>query len=157
MPLRMGNGRYFPGEAFFLSAVGVFREMPGGNSRCCGAHQALLAVKMTYDSIDPLIHDWAQRHYLKLFTASGDQEARFAYFSSKSGECYQIWIRPPTRGKVLVGAACVEGRTARSRPHTQRVPIADLPVELENVLNLVVRWMAPSERYFPHNRSPHYS
>jgi hypothetical protein len=65
---------------------------------------------MNYASVDPQIRAWAKSHSLMLFTSFAGQEARFAYTSSKGGDCFQIWIEPPTDGQISVHAAGVDGQ-----------------------------------------------
>jgi hypothetical protein len=65
---------------------------------------------MSYASVDPEITTWAQRHCLMLFTSFAERESRFAYTSSKMGDCFQIWIDLPADGQVCVHAAGVDGR-----------------------------------------------
>jgi len=104
---------------------------------------------MIYTSVDSQIRTWAQRHSLMLFTSFADREARFAYTSSKSGECFQIWIDPPLDGQICVHAAGVVGRRVDDPPEDWCVPLLDLDAALEDAFAAVIRWIAPSERFLP--------
>ena len=105
--------------------------------------------QMSYSSVDPIVRAWAQRHSLTLFTSFADREARFAYTSSKAGECFQIWIDDPADGKISVHAAGVEGRRMDDPPADWLVPISGLDTALEDAWATVMSWMAPSERFLP--------
>jgi hypothetical protein len=102
-----------------------------------------------YKPIDGTIRRWADRHALKLFTKWADGEARFAYVSSKAGECFQIAIDAPNNGQVQVMARCIEGRTANDLDgQVWTTTEVDLDTALEGVFQTVVAWMAPSKRYY---------
>jgi hypothetical protein len=63
-----------------------------------------------YESIDPEIQLWAQRHLLSLFTSWADCESRYVHVSSVAGECFQISVEPPKDGQVALHARCIEGQ-----------------------------------------------
>lgn len=107
---------------------------------------------MSYASVDPQIRAWAQRHRLKLFTSFADRESRFAYVSSKAGDCFQMWIEPPADGQIRVHTALVDGQWLNEPATDWHVPISEIDAALEDAFATVVGWMVPSERYYakPH-------
>jgi|SRR5271170_3503609 len=105
-----------------------------------------------YAEVDAEIRRWAETHSLVLFTEIAGRESRFAYVSSTGSECFQIWIERPVRGQVAVHAACVEGRRDLDPPYKRLVATAEIGTALENAFQMVLKWMAPSERYFPERR-----
>lgn len=105
----------------------------------------------SYRLIDSIIEDWRKKHSLKIHTSVGDREVRSVYVSSIAGECFQIWINPPTGGRIDVFAACVEGRREDDVPHEWRGILADdLRETLELVFNTIIGWMAPATRNCSH-------
>src|SRR5579864_1694874 len=104
---------------------------------------------MSYASADPKIRAWAQRHCLTLFTSFAERESRFAYTSSKAGDCFQIWIDLPADGQISVHAAGVDGQWTNEPGEDWRVPISDLDAALEDAFATVIGWMVPSERFLP--------
>jgi hypothetical protein len=109
---------------------------------------------MSYASVDPQIRAWARRHRLVLFTAFADRESRFAYVSSKAGDCFQMWVEPPVDGHIRVGAALVDGQWLNEPTKEWQTPIPELDAALEDAFATVVGWMVPSERYYPKPSSP---
>jgi hypothetical protein len=108
---------------------------------------------MSYAGVDAEILTWAKRHSLTLFTSDGDREARFAYVSSKAGDCFQISIAPPTEGAVELHAFGVTGQWLNDPEQHWKVPISNLKAAMEEAFGAVLGWMMPSERYFPPTRS----
>ncbi len=104
---------------------------------------------MTYEEIDHHITAWADRHSLQLNTWWNEHPARFAYVSSKAGECFEIWIDVPQDGYTRINAFCVEGRRADHPPDDWRYPTENIAMALEEVFQTVTAWMRPSVRYLP--------
>jgi hypothetical protein len=104
---------------------------------------------MTYRDVDQYINAWAERNSLKLQTSWAGQAARFAYVSSKAGECFQISIEPPIDGYISIHASCVEGRREDHPPEDWMYPTEDIAGALEEVFQTVTAWMRPSTRYLP--------
>lgn len=102
-----------------------------------------------YEFADDIIKTWAKKHSLSLSNVFNDREVRSAYISSLMGECFHIWIEPPSERGICIFAACVEGRRDNAQPQQWSVPSAELAATLERVYQAVVEWMAPSERFFP--------
>jgi hypothetical protein len=63
---------------------------------------------MSYVAVDQTIRDWVAVNGLTLFVESSGAEARFCYFSSPQGECYQISVDPPENDLVKVHVSAVE-------------------------------------------------
>jgi len=105
-----------------------------------------------YAEIDAEIRRWAEAHSLVLFTEFAGRESRFAYVSSTGSECFQIWIELPVSGQVAVHVACVEGRRDLEPPYKRFVATAEIGPALEKAFEMVLKWMTPSERYFPEKR-----
>jgi hypothetical protein len=101
---------------------------------------------MAYEEIDSEIRDWIGRNNLHLYTSWAGKEARFAYVSSKAGECFQISIDPPTQGRANIFARCVDGRRANDPPVTWTVEFEKLGSGLDQAFETVTGWMAPSAR-----------
>jgi hypothetical protein len=57
---------------------------------------------VSYEEIDPIITEWAERHNLTLFTEHQDCAVRSVDIVSASGQKFQIWIDRPRSGKVAV-------------------------------------------------------
>jgi hypothetical protein len=89
-----------------------------------------------------------------LGTSFGDREARFAYVSSKAGDCFQLWIEPPAYGQIRVHAALVDGQWLNEPAKDWHVQISELDPALEDAFATVIGWMVPSERYFPKPSNP---
>lgn len=105
---------------------------------------------MSYASVDPQIRAWVDRHSLTLFKSFADRETRFAYASSKAGECFQIWIDPPEEGQVCIHATGIEGRKGNDAPEDSCIPISDFGGSSRvRLFATVICWMAPSERFLP--------
>jgi hypothetical protein len=104
---------------------------------------------MRYNDIDSVIHRWAQRHHLSLFTSWAGGEIRSVYVSSKAGECFQIWIDAPEDGHVWIHAAGVESRRDDHPPEDWYMAIDAFDEGLEEAFLTVMAWMLPSERHFP--------
>ena len=114
-----------------------------------GLDQTRSEAMPDYAEIDFEIKDWAERHSLVLFTEFAGREARFAYVSSNDAECFQIDIQPPADGKVTVSASCIEGRRENEAPYEYLVATHELDAALDKIFQIVLKWMAPSERHFP--------
>lgn len=68
-----------------------------------------------YAEVDPVIRAWAQVTVKKLFTEWADRPARFAYLPGlRQFECFQIWVQPPTDGRIAVSSASVDSMTVAS-------------------------------------------
>lgn len=104
---------------------------------------------MTYEEVDRHITAWADKHSLKLLTSWHERPARFAYVSSKAGECFQISIDAPQDGYIRVMVTCIEGRAEDHPPDDWRYPKEDIAEALEEVYQTVMAWMRPSVRYLP--------
>ena len=107
----------------------------------------------SYEFIDEAIDNWAIIHSLKLNKIYVGREIRSVYVSSVAGECFHIWIAPPSDEHVLIGAECVEGRREDNPDRYWKVPPAELGVALENVFQTVISWMLPSHRHLPNSKS----
>jgi len=101
-----------------------------------------------YALIDHIIKDWAKKHSLKLNVSFGGMESRYVYLSSIKGECFQIFISPPSGGSIDIYAACLEGRRENDLPEKWTMPSQDLAMTLEKAYHIVINWMGPSERFF---------
>jgi hypothetical protein len=101
-----------------------------------------------YASIDPVIAQWAAEHRCSLFTEWAGCEARFVYLSSRSGECFQISIEPPSNEQVQVHAYYIEGPRDIEPEQRWCVGTSDLNPALEAAFDTVIEWMKPSERCF---------
>ncbi len=109
--------------------------------------KSTLEDNMLFEAIDKVISDWANRHSLKLFRLWAGEEARFAYVSSVSGECFQIWIEPPKDDQIAVHLICVIGREENDPPRNWTTDHINLERTLEEVFKSVLRLMTPSERF----------
>lgn len=87
---------------------------------------------------------WAKMHSLKLIQAFAGREVRSTYISSIIGECFHIWIDPPSGGFVTIFAECVEGKLEDAPPQHWVTSVDDLNICLERVYEVVIQWMAPS-------------
>lgn len=63
---------------------------------------------MSYAAVDQTIRDWAAASGFELLLEWAGAEARFCYFSSPQGECYQISLDPPENNLVKVHVWAVE-------------------------------------------------
>ena len=100
---------------------------------------------MSYESIDPVILAWTERHALALFTSiEGMEDVTFrcVYVSGDKGESCQIWVEPPESNHVALHAAGVETRLDEKLKQDWRVPVTDLEHALEHALSTVEQWMA---------------
>jgi hypothetical protein len=103
-----------------------------------------------FAEVDSKIQDWIARHsFSPPYTSWAGGEIRTVYLSSMSGECFQIWMTPPVRGRICISACCVEGRRDKDEPQRWLVPVEDIDAGLENAVDTVTAWMAPSARYTP--------
>jgi len=106
-------------------------------------------MEHVYKKIDPIIDSWIDRHALKLHSNMEGGEIRAVYVSSVSGETFQIWVDPPTDGKVCINVVCIEGRREDTPAERLLTSFAELDESLERTYRVVLEWMAPSERFFP--------
>ena len=72
-----------------------------------------------------------------------------AYVSSVAGECFQIWVGPPSEGYVWIHAAGVESRRDNEPPEDWFVSLEQFDGALEEAFQAVMAWMIPSKRFFP--------
>ncbi len=65
---------------------------------------------MGYDEVDATIAAWAKANVKKLYKErAGEPVKRFAYLTGlRPFECFQIVIRPPLAGRVIVSAHSVD-------------------------------------------------
>ena len=91
---------------------------------------------MSYQEIDAIIRDWADKYKLTLYTSYQDQEVRSVDVADPRGQKYQIWIDPPDRkGNVEVHA----WDYSRKRKD-YAVSINDLRRCLEDAYAVVLHW-----------------
>lgn len=92
---------------------------------------------MSYAAIDQTILDWAAASGLQLHSEWASAEARFCYFSSHQGECYQISVDPPERELVKVHIRAVETIDDMEAHLEWMVPTSDLRAALNAAENTV--------------------
>jgi hypothetical protein len=97
-----------------------------------------------YADVDPAIARWVDKNSLSLFTGFAGREERFVYKSSEAGECYQIYIQPPERGRIRVSFGYIEGAKEDGPDQHRTVPVEDLEGALDEALDAVINLMATS-------------
>jgi hypothetical protein len=108
-----------------------------------------------YSSIDPVISRWGKKHSLSLCTSmAGGGEIRTVHVSSVAGECFQVSIAPPVKGRVALRARRIEGSRDPAPERDWSVPVGELGAGLEEVFQTVLAWMKPSERFYHVERRP---
>lgn len=101
---------------------------------------------MSFEFVDEKIRAWSNKRDLRVVDSFESREVRAFYVSSKSGECFQIWVEPPTSEGLNVFLACIEGRRENEPPLDWRTPPRDIVSALEEAYQTLVLWMKPSER-----------
>lgn len=99
--------------------------------------------------IDAEFSHWAEKHLLDVSRRGEVQNSRNVYLSSVAGECFQIWIEAASDGKIGVHADYVEGPKNPEPTQEWTIDDRELPNILEEAYQTVIKWMAPSSRYFP--------
>ncbi len=99
---------------------------------------------MSYESIDPVIQAWTNRHGLTLFDSAQDfprSTVRVACISSNKGKCFLIWVTKPSLTHVTVHAENDESDTSKLFCEEWLVPSHALDNALEAVLGQVRNMM----------------
>lgn len=99
-----------------------------------------------YARIDPALSAWAKASGLKIMTSFADREARFCYWSSSQGECFQIGVEPELLGGVRVDAWSVETLDDRELHRRWSVPLGQLGEALSSALSEIHAWASPTRR-----------
>lgn|GEM_PF-3685004 len=93
-----------------------------------------------YELIDPIIQAWAETHRLTLFNSFAGRDARFCYWSSEQGECFQISVQPPQSGVARIDAWTVETVDDRELHRAWHAPIEGLAGALDVALAEIRGW-----------------
>jgi hypothetical protein len=95
-----------------------------------------------YETIDPAIDAWVERHSFTLFTQvdGSTNQFRCVYLSSSSGECCQIWIDLPANDLVSRHAREIESRHDEEMRMDWIAPIAGLGDTLDRAVVQVRQW-----------------
>jgi hypothetical protein len=91
---------------------------------------------MSYNSIDPVIQEWAKKHSLPVYTQYKDVEVRSMELVSVNGKRAQIWIDKPLHG--LVGLHAWNYKKLR---RDWNVSMAKLDSALEQVYQVSMAWI----------------
>lgn len=92
---------------------------------------------MSYQNIDLIIRDWADKHKLTLYTSYRDHEVRSVDVVDQRGRKYQIWIDPPDqKGNVEVHAW-----DYRRKRKDYAVSINNLSSCLDDAYDVVLHWI----------------
>lgn len=95
-----------------------------------------------YDEVDATIAAWAKANVKKLFDEAGGRPARFAYLPGlRPLECFQIWVQPPSAGRIVVSAASVDTDDDSEHHRTWEGPIDSLATMLEEATEAVRVWV----------------
>jgi len=92
---------------------------------------------MSYQSLDPIIQDWADKHKLTIYTSYQDYEVRSTDVVDNEGRKYQIWVDPPDQ----YGNVGVHAWDYRKRRKDYTTPTKDLGNCLELAYNSVLLWI----------------
>jgi len=99
--------------------------------------------------VDEQVMNWANTHHLRSSVSLVGKGSWNFYVSSKSGECFQIWIESGSDDIFRICAACVEGRKENDLPEEWPAVADEVGKALESAFQTVLKWMSPSERHFP--------
>jgi hypothetical protein len=92
---------------------------------------------MSYQKVDSIIQDWADKHKLTVYTSYQDYEVRSVDVVDQNGQKYQIWIDPPDQN----GNVKVHAWDYKKKREDRTVSISDLGICLEEVYSTVLRWI----------------
>jgi hypothetical protein len=124
------------GLAIYFTLRAILAELKQTTARSNGN----LDFGRSYALIDQAIRDWCASRGLKLSNSFAGREARFCYTSSPAGECFQIWIDPPTNTQVTVNAASVETGDDAELRASWTMQTSELVAALDMALGEIGRW-----------------
>jgi hypothetical protein len=92
---------------------------------------------MSYENIDPIIREWANKHKLTVYSSYQDYEVRSLDVVDEKGRKYQIWIDPPDEN----GSVDVHAWDYKKRRKDYTTSTYDLGICLEQAYNTVLLWI----------------
>ena len=100
-----------------------------------------------YEDVDATIAAWANAN-VKLLDEWAGKPARFAYLPGlRPLECFQIWVQPPSSGRIVVSAASVDTGDDTEHHRTWDGPVDSLATMLDDATAAVREWAnRPSAR-----------
>jgi len=97
---------------------------------------------MNYETIDPILSNWAARHALQLHTRYHETEVRTVFFEGTNSERAQIWIDPPhPGGKITVHAAVYRRRGRDNQSIELSADLSNLAIVLDEAFDTVSGWL----------------
>jgi hypothetical protein len=92
---------------------------------------------MSYQNIDTIIQDWADKYKLSVYTSYQDYEVRSVDIVDEKGRKYQIWVDPPDHD----GNVEVHAWDYRKRRRNYTTSEKDLGICLDEAYNTVLVWI----------------
>jgi hypothetical protein len=96
-----------------------------------------------YEDVDATIATWANANAnaKKRFDEWAGKPARFAYLPGlRPLECFQIWVQPPSAGRIVVSAASVDTDDDSEHHTTWDGPVGSLATMLNDATATVQEW-----------------
>ena len=93
-------------------------------------------MKHGFESVDPLIEKWASAYSLHLFK---EEAVRYCYISGNQ-ECFQIVIRQPLSGRLIIEGFSIETIEDEELHQSWQVTVDGLSQGLEQALVAVEGW-----------------
>jgi|WetSurMetagenome_2_1015567.scaffolds.fasta_scaffold296351_1 hypothetical protein len=95
-----------------------------------------------YDSIQPILEDWAHAHGLLILTNYQGEEIRATEIVDDKGAIYGLWVSvPDSRGHLTIGAAAHRKRGPLLK---KECSVPDLRTELERCYHEIDAWIRES-------------
>jgi len=93
-----------------------------------------------FAEIDAVLEPWAESNGRVIFRAFAGEEARFFYWSSARGECFQISLEPAETKALTVHAWTIETWDDRETHEEWHTSIAQLNSTLDAAFTRIQAW-----------------
>lgn len=95
-----------------------------------------------YEDVDATIDHWAKANVKGVVDMWAGKPARFAYLPGlRPFECFQIWIEPPSAGRIVVSAASVDTDDGSEHYQSWNGPVDSLASMLADAMAVVREWV----------------